>query len=232
MGPPGRVLSSSSRDVRPVEKDRVAGMDDYIGDHARRLDTRTETTEQVRLEPDDAALAIVAIDTGVRHTLTDGNYAAQRELGERARRRLGVDLLVDVSPAEAPGGLDALSSEMRRLVRHVVTENARSIDAARALRASNFSALGVLVSDSHRSLRDDYRVSCPELDLAVETSLASGALGARMTGGGCGGSAIALVPTGNIPDLDHRLQRAFQDAGHHRPRLLRAAPSPGAGRDA
>jgi galactokinase len=115
--------------------------------------------------------------------------------------------------------------------RHIVTENQRVLDAVEALRTGGPSALGDLLSASHLSMRDDFEISTPQLDLAVEVSVSSGAIGARMTGGGFGGSAIALVPVGLIPQARLAIGRAFSEHGYTMPEMFVVRPSEGARRD-
>jgi galactokinase len=112
--------------------------------------------------------------------------------------------------------------------RHAVTEIARVKDAVTALRANDFTTLGRLINESHISLRDDYTVSCPELDAAVDASLAAGALGSRMVGGGFGGSAIALIKADQIESVKDAIKRAYADKGFKAPRFFTSLPSAGA----
>lgn len=128
--------------------------------------------------------------------------------------------------------LDRLpDDELRRRVRHVVTENDRVKSTVDLLRQGRVADIGPLLTASHASLRDDYDVSCAELDLAVDTALAAGALGARMTGGGFGGSVIALVPTGLVDDVGAAVVAAFAGQGLHPPVLRRVGPAQGARRE-
>ncbi|MCT2980699.1 galactokinase [Propionibacterium freudenreichii] len=167
---------------------------------------------RVRQIPFDVAahgLRLLVIDTRAKHALVDGQYAARRANCEQAARELGVDLLGRITPEQLPDALSRLSDQtLRRRVRHVVTEIARTRQCCDALEHGNFQQVGELFNQSHASLRDDYEVSSPELDLAVAAARGAGALGARMTGGGFGGSAIALVP---VTALD-AVKRAVADA--------------------
>ncbi len=169
------------------------------------FDTRANTVENIPFDPAAAGLAVLVVDTRVAHSLADGEYGRRRAACERATAILGLQWLRDLSVAQLPDALSRLDSdsgpradELRRRVRHVVTENDRVEQTVRLLRAGAVAEIGDLLTESHRSLRDDYEVSCPELDLAVESTVAAGALGARMTGGGFGGSVIALLPTGRV----------------------------------
>jgi galactokinase len=112
--------------------------------------------------------------------------------------------------------------------RHAVTEIARVLDAVTALRASDFVTIGKLINASHISLRDDYAVSCPELDVAVDASLAAGAMGARMVGGGFGGSAIALIKASDVQKTRDAVAAAFESKGFKKPRFFTSLPSAGA----
>ena len=169
------------------------------------------------------------VDTRATHALNDGQYATRRAECERAAGLLRVDRLCDVDdPGRALATL--ADGQLRRRARHVFTENQRVAAATRALRNHDHAYLGRLFTDSHASLRDDYQVSCVELDLVVEAALAAGAYGARMTGGGFGGSAIALVDPRHLAAVRTAITRAFADADLPRPRFLLAHPSEGAAR--
>jgi len=197
--------------------------------HALLLDTRSLAAEQIRCSFETADLALLVIDTGVSHQLRDAAYAERRSACEDAAARLGLSALCDL----VPGGLDRALGEiddelLRRRVRHVVTENARVLEVAALLRAERTKEVGPLLTASHRSLRDDYEVSSPELDLAVDCALESGALGARMTGAGFGGCAIALVEIGDLEVVIEAVERQFAARGLGRPGSFVATPSPGA----
>ncbi len=199
--------------------------------HALLFDTLHDTTSQVPLNPEPAELAFLVIDTRAAHALVDGGYAARRASCERAAAVLDVPLLRMVEdPAAA---LDRLAQEpdgdlLVRRARHVFTEMARVDAAVVALLARDFARLGSLMNESHDSLRQDYAVSCPELDLAVTTARATGALGARMTGGGFGGSALALAPAASLDHLTAAVMRAYAEAGYAAPAFHRVRPSGGA----
>ncbi|MCC2278438.1 galactokinase [Streptomyces sp. ET3-23] len=161
--------------------------------HALHLDTRDLSMRQIPLALEQWGLRLLVIDTRVKHELGDGAYAARRAGCESAARRLGVRALREVACGELQAALGELPAAERPLVRHVVTENDRVERVAALLAAGDSRAAGPLLTEGHASLRDDFRVSCAELDVVVETAVKAGALGARMTGGGFGGSAIALV---------------------------------------
>jgi galactokinase len=159
---------------------------------------------------------LLVIDTGASHAHAGGEYADRRERCERAAAEIGVDHLLDASLVQV-GLLTDL--ETRRRARHVVTEQQRVVEAERAIAVDDWSELGRLMTASHASLRDDYEVSCSELDVAVEASLGAGALGARMTGGGFGGSAIALVPPGSTTAVRDAVRSAYSGQGWAPPRF-------------
>jgi len=142
-----------------------------------------------------------------------------------------VPALRDIEPAGLDEALTHLPGELRPLVRHVVTENDRVRSTVELLRADRIAEIGPLLTSSHESLRDDYRVSCLELDVAVDAARGAGALGARMTGGGFGGSAIALVPRDERHSIGDKVLAAFAERSLAAPNLFTAEPAPGAGRD-
>jgi galactokinase len=199
--------------------------------HALLLDCRDQHTEQVPFDPAGHGLALLVIDTRAEHALVDGQYAERRESCEQAARELGVPTLREVSPDGLEERLAALSSDLlRRRAKHVVTEIARVERVVEALRDTDFDQVGRLFLESHRSMRDDFEISCPELDTAVETAVAEGALGARMTGGGFGGSAIALVPAGAVDATSTAVEQAFADKGFRPPSCFAVAASSAAAR--
>ncbi|MFE7094090.1 galactokinase [Streptomyces erythrochromogenes] len=197
---------------------------------ALHLDSRSLEVRQVPFDLTGHGLRLLVLDTRVAHDLADGAYAALRAGCERAAGLLGLPALRDLSEAELPGALTGLPDALVPLVRHVVTENARVGRAVDLLVAGEPEALGPLLTAGHASLRDDYRVSCPETDLAVEAAVGAGALGARMTGGGFGGSVIALVPAAAAGTVARAVTAAFAAAGFGAPAVLEAVPSAGARR--
>ncbi len=189
------------------------------------IDFDDDTTSDVPLPLAEAGLTLVVTDTGVSHAHATGEYAERRDDCEAAANALGLDSLRQAEMAD----LDRLADErLRRRARHVVTENARVTDAVDAIRRRDWPALGALLDGSHHSLRDDFEVSCPELDLAVTTSREAGALGARLTGGGFGGSVVSLVPEERAAAVTTALDVAFTAAGLGTPTHLTATPSAGA----
>jgi len=177
-----------------------------------------------------AGLEILVVDTRTPHSHVDGEYAARRASCEAACRILGIDLLREVTDLDA--ALARLPELEARRVRHVVTENQRVLDAVAALGAGDFARVGELMTASHASMRDDYEITVPTVDLAVETLLGSGALGARMTGGGFGGCVLALIPADRARDGAEAVVRSFADAGFGSPVSFLAHPSAGARRQA
>ncbi|MCH6160729.1 galactokinase [Streptomyces marispadix] len=199
--------------------------------HALYLDTRDLTRRQVPLDLAAKGLRLLVVDTRVKHALGDGAYAERRAGCEAAAAELGVPSLRGVTPGELPSALGRLTdASLRPLVRHVVTENERVARTIRLLDAGETHAVGPVLTEGHASLRDDFRVSCPELDLVVEASNTAGALGARMTGGGFGGSAIVLVREDAAESVAKAVAEAFAEAGHRAPSVFEAVPGPGARR--
>ena len=196
--------------------------------HVLHLDTRDLTVTQVPFDPAAAGLRLLVVDTRASHELADGQYARRRAGCEAGAAALGVTALRDVPYEELPAALARLPEPaLRPLVRHVVTENHRVAQVVDRLTRGELREVGPLLTAGHASLRDDFRVSCPELDLAVDTALAAGALGARMTGGGFGGSAIALVADEAVGPVGEAVREAFRTAGYRAPRLFEALPSAG-----
>jgi len=200
-------------------------------DSAVFLDCRTLHSEIVPLGLAEAGLEIVVIDTGVEHAHATGGYAERRASCEAGAAALGVESLRDVSVADLDRARELLDDVTFRRVRHVVTEDQRVLDAVRTLREQGPTAIGELLDASHASMRDDFEISVPELDLAVETAQSSGAIGARMTGGGFGGSAIALVPSDAVSRVLVALDGAFAEHGFGQPNLFTVVPSEGTRRE-
>ncbi|HEX7835449.1 MAG TPA: galactokinase [Pseudolysinimonas sp.] len=200
-------------------------------DAAVFLDCRSLETEIVPLGFADAGLELLVIDTGVKHEHSSGGYGERRASCEKAALLMHVDSLRDLSVDDLDRAQKLLTDETFRRMRHVITENQRVLDAVAALRAGDPAALGALFAASHRSMRDDFEISTPELDLAVEVAHANGALGARMTGGGFGGAAIALVPVGDVSRVQVAIDGGFAEHGYGQPEMFTVAASDGAARD-
>ncbi|MCX5276427.1 galactokinase [Streptomyces virginiae] len=197
---------------------------------ALHLDIRAGAHEQVPFAPETQGMSLLVVDTRVKHDLGDGAYAALRAGCEQAARLLGLVALRDLTPADLHGAAAVLPAHLVPLVRHVVTENARVTDAVVRLRAGHLAALGPILTAGHASLRDDFRISCPESDLVVDTALAYGALGARMTGGGFGGSVIVLAEEDRVEAIGAAVTTAFRTAGYQAPHLFPVSPAVGARR--
>jgi galactokinase len=195
------------------------------------LDVRSGEMEHVPFDAAAAGMRVLVIDTRAKHSHAEGGYGERRRGTEHAAELLDVKALRDVELADLPSVLKTLPDELGPLVRHVVTENQRVLDTVELLHADRLAEIGPLLDASHESLRDDYRVSSVELDLAVDAAREAGALGARMTGGGFGGSAIALVRAGDAARVEESVSLAFERGGLRRPRVFSAVPSRGAGRD-
>jgi galactokinase len=196
-------------------------------DHALFLDCRSLESTLVPLVLGD--LALLLLDTHVKHALADGQYGARRAACERVAAAVGVPLLRDASLADVLAA--DVSEEDRRRARHVVAENERVLRTVELLEADQEAQVGPLLSASHASLRDDFEVSCPELDSAAEAAERAGALGARMVGGGFGGSVLALVPKASVPDVVDAVQAAAGQRGFPLPEPILVAPAAGAGRE-
>jgi galactokinase len=204
----------------------TGGMDQTVAllgrtGHALLLDFADGGVTPVPLPLEDAGLTLLVIDTRVSHSLTDGSYGDRRTECAKAADALGVDSLRDTDLDSVERMDDPL---LRKRARHVITENQRVRDAVAALDAGDWSSLSTTLDASHVSMRDDFEISCRELDLAVETARAAGALGARMTGGGFGGSAVALVPRSALASIQDAVTTAFADASLRSPAYLVATP--------
>ncbi|GGR87878.1 galactokinase [Streptomyces humidus] len=201
--------------------------------HALFLDTRDLSQKQIPLDLAAEGLRLLVVDTQVTHAHSGGEYGKRRAGCEKGAALLGVDALRDIAYADLDAALARLGDEeeVRRLVRHVVTEDQRVEQVVALLESGGDTrAVGPVLTAGHASLRDDFRVSCPELDLVVDTALAHGALGARMTGGGFGGSAIVLAEATDVEALTKAVEAAFAAAGLKAPRVFEAVPSAGARR--
>ncbi len=195
------------------------------------LDCRSLESEIVDLGFAAAALVLLIIDTGVSHDHATGGYGERRASCELGARTLGVDSLRDLSVDDLPRARQLLDDVTFRRVRHVITENQRVLDTVDTLRDIGPTGIGDLLDASHRSMRDDFEISVRELDLAVETAQANGALGARMTGGGFGGSAIALIRADDLSRLQFAIDGAFAEHGFGQPDMFVVTAAQGASRE-
>ncbi|GEB95887.1 galactokinase [Microbacterium lacticum] len=196
------------------------------------LDCRSLEADGVELGFAPAGLEVLVIDTKVSHAHSTGGYGERRVSCEKGAAIMGVAALRDLSVADLPRAAELMDDVTFRRVRHVVTEDQRVLDAVATLRSAGPRAIGPLLDASHVSMRDDFEISVPELDLAVDTARAAGAVGARMTGGGFGGAAIALVDHDLVGAVTDAVTAAFAEAGFTAPHIFPVHPSEGARRDA
>jgi galactokinase len=200
-------------------------------DAAIFLDCRSLAASVVDLGFTDAGLQLVVIDTGVTHSHATGGYGERRAACERGAAIMGVPALRDVAVSDLERAAELMDDVTFRRVRHVVTENQRVLDTVQTIRERGPHAIGDLLLASHASMRDDFEISVPELDTAVESAISAGAIGARMTGGGFGGAAIALVENDRVANVRDAVLAAFAASGFSSPTIFTVAPSAGAGRD-
>ncbi|MEV8268353.1 galactokinase [Microbacterium sp. NPDC076911] len=200
-------------------------------DAAIFLDCRTLDAAVVDLGFAGAGLELLVIDTGVKHSHATGGYGERRTSCERGAAVMGVAALRDLTVSDLPRAKTLMDDITFRRVRHVVTENQRVLDTVRALREVGPDAIGELLVASHVSMRDDFEISVPELDRAVDAALAAGAIGARMTGGGFGGAAIALVARADVETISSAVTDAFAEAGFAAPTTFTVSPSAGANKN-
>jgi galactokinase len=244
------AVAVAVRDLAELEVDLIAlalaaqrAENDYVGvptgimdqlaslcgrpGQALLIDTASLSVRPVAAEWASDGLVLLVIDTRAHHSLAEGGYAQRSRECVAAAEALGVETLA----AAALGDLDSLAEgTLRRRARHVVTETNRVEQAVAALAGRDWSRFGELLSQSHASLRDDFEVSCAELDVAVDAAMGAGALGSRMTGGGFGGSAIALVPSGRVESVAEACRAAFVADSFGPPSMFPVEPAAGAGR--
>ena len=192
------------------------------------LDCRDLTTKNIPFDVASSGLELLIIDTQAHHALTDGGYAERRASCESVVAKLGISSLRELSMEQLENSRGLLTETEFVRARHAVTEMKRVLECVEALSNSDFERVGQLINQSHASLRDDYTVSCPELDTAVEAALAAGALGSRMVGGGFGGSAIALIQASKTTETIKAVEKAFSSKGFKAPRFFTSLPSQGA----
>ena len=192
------------------------------------LDCRDLSTRNIPFDVASHGLELLIIDTQAHHALTDGGYAERRASCEAVAAKLSVKSMRELTMAQLDSARATLSETEYIRAHHAITEMKRVLDCVDALGSGDFVKVGQLINDSHRSLRDDYTVSCPELDTAVEASLAAGALGSRMVGGGFGGSAIALIEAAKTSQTISAIEKAFADKKFKAPRFFTSLPSQGA----
>jgi len=192
------------------------------------LDCRDLSTKNIPFDVAASGLELLIIDTQAHHALTDGGYAQRRASCEAVVAKLAIASLRELSMEQLEASRSLLTDTEYLRARHAVTEMKRVLDCVDALSSSDFVRVGQLLNQSHASLRDDYAVSCPELDTAVDAALSAGALGSRMVGGGFGGSAIALIQAVKTTKTIKMVEKAFSDRGFKAPRFFTSLPSQGA----
>lgn len=246
------LMRASMRAENEVVGASTGGLDQRIAlfgqeGHALAIDFLANVAEQVPFDIASRGLAVLIVNTNAPHQLNDGQYASRRAVIDGVTEDLGVRSLREAEDAVArsaawaeetvPEGVDADAADIEawtetvaRRVRHVVSEIERTAAAVDQLKQGDVDAFGFAMCASHASLRDDYQVTVPELDLAVDTALDCGALGARMTGGGFGGSAIALLDATLVETTAADVAEAFAQAGFQAPEFVLALPSDGAHR--
>jgi galactokinase len=237
-----RLAQRAEREVAGVPcglMDQVTSMLASPG-RALWIDFRTLHVEPIDLPLEAAGLELLVVDTRAPHELADGAYAERRASCERAAQRLGVPALRDADRGLLDRSAALLSPEETRRARHVISENARVVSSAALLRMAASAdgssgpevlrELGPLLSQSHTSLRDDFEVTVPHLDVAAAAAEQAGALGARMIGGGFGGSVLALVDASSRERVAAQVRAAFSARGWREPRCFSARAGAGAGR--
>jgi galactokinase len=199
-------------------------------DSALLLDCRSRTTTPVPMT--DPTVTVLIINTNVRHQLAEGEYAKRRSQCEAAARSLKVPALRDATVQALEVGRAEMESVVFRRARHVITENERTLQAAQAIRASDWPTVGRLMYASHASLRDDYEVSCPELDTVVEIAQSigeqGGMIGCRMTGGGFGGCAVSLVKTDAVARITRAIDGPYERKTGKPATIFSSRPADGA----
>jgi galactokinase len=210
-------------------------MDQFISvmgkeNHLLLLDCRSCKPDLVPMT--DPSVAILITNTNVKHELTGGGYAKRRAQCEEAAGILGLKSLRDADGAGLERARSKMDEVVYRRARHVIGEIERTVHAAEGVRASNWPTVGQLMYASHYSLKDDYEVSCPELDTVVEIAqtigLKGGVFGCRMTGGGFGGCAVALVEASKVAAISSRIASEYEQRTKIKPTLFVSRPSAGA----
>ena len=192
------------------------------------LDCRDLSTRNIPFDVASHGLELLIIDTQAHHALTDGGYAERRASCESVAAKLSIKSMRELTMEQLDSSRHLITETEYIRARHAVTEMKRVLDCVEALSVGDFVKVGQLINASHVSLRDDYTVSCPELDTAVDASLAAGAMGSRMVGGGFGGSAIALIQASKTTQTIRAVEKAFADKKFKAPRFFTSLPSQGA----
>jgi galactokinase len=201
-------------------------------DAAVMIDCQSLDTELVNLGLSGQGLIVAVIDTRVAHRHSDGGYRSRRDACEKGAMKMGVSSLRELTEQDLPAMEEKLDDITFRRCKHVVTENRRVLDAVEALKKRDLARLGELLLQSHASMRDDFEISVVELDTAVELAMEVGAVGSRMTGGGFGGAAIAIIDESKMELLREHCKAIFAKKGFAEPNVFSVAPSDGAIRDA
>jgi galactokinase len=200
-------------------------------DSAVFLDCQSLEAKAVPLHLEERDLVVAVIDTRVAHRHSDGGYRVRRESCERGASTMGVSSLRGLTAADLPKAQSLLSDVDFRRVRHIVTENQRVLESIEALQAGDMNRFGELLLASHDSMAHDFEISIEELDLAVEIAMQTGAVGSRMTGGGFGGAAIAVINKDLLGALEQNCKKAFAEKGYLEPKIFAVVPSEGAKRE-
>ena len=199
-------------------------------DHLLLLDCRSRAVELVPMT--DPSVSVLIVNTNVRHTLASGEYGQRRAQCEAAAKAIGVPALRDATLPMLTSAQERLDPIVFRRARHVITEIARTLATAKAISASDWARVGDWMYASHASLRDDYEVSCPELDCVVEIArelgTGAGVIGCRMTGGGFGGCAVSLVRTEAVVEVQRKIAQAYQSRTKIEPATFVSRPADGA----
>ena len=241
----GAITAATGEHIDRFERARIAqrAENDYVGAptglmdqlaslfgeprRALLIDFREVTVAPVLFDPDAADVALLVIDSRAPHRHVGGEYGARRASCERAAAALAVSSLRDVQEREL-SVLDAITDPVdARRARHVLTDNQRVLELVAALAAADFTAAGRILTASHASMRDDFEITTPHIDLIADTAVRAGAIGARMTGGGFGGCVIALVPATGVHVVGDAVRRAVHDAGYPQPAITRTSAGPG-----
>ena len=200
-------------------------------DHAVFLDCKSLEAQSIELGFDDEGLELLIIDSRVTHRLNDGGYATRRKACELGASQMGVASLREVSVDQLGKAKEIMDDVTFRRVRHIVTENERVLETVEKLRTEGPKSIGDLLNASHVSMRDDFEISIDELDTAVDVAVRHGAVGARMTGGGFGGAAIALAPIAKVSEITLAVLAEFELLGYGKPNIFAVTADQGARRD-
>lgn len=200
-------------------------------DHAVFLDCKSLEAQSIELGFDDEGLELLIIDTRVAHRLNDGGYATRRAACELGASQMGAASLREVSVDQLDKAKEIMDDVTFRRVRHIVTENERVLETVEKLRTKGPKSIGALLNASHVSMRDDFEISIDELDTAVDVASRHGAVGARMTGGGFGGAAIALAPIAKVSEITLAVLAEFELLGYGKPNIFAVTADQGARRD-